>query len=239
MLDYLITGDGDWKTYVIHLLLSLPIILFALSLHETAHGVIANKLGDPTAKSLGRLTLNPLKHLDPIGFICMLLFGFGWAHPVPINSRYFKKPRRDIALTALAGPVSNLLAAVGFALLYGIALLLLNLVSIKIGFPNERSMMLAEHFLIFLYYGISLNVTLAVFNLLPIPPLDGSRIVSAFLPPRLAFLYLKYERIISIVLMVLLLLGVVSPVISIATDLIIEGLMWIPRLILMLLEFML
>ena len=237
MLDYLITGDGDWRTYVIHLLLSLPIILFALSLHETAHGFVASRLGDPTAKNLGRLTLNPLKHLDPIGFICMLLFGFGWAHPVPINSRYFKKPRRDIALTSIAGPVSNLLAAVCFALFYGIALLLLNVVAVKVGFPNEKTEMLAEHFLIFLYYGISLNVTLAVFNLLPIPPLDGSRIVSAFLPQRLAYFYLKYERIISIVLMVLLLLGVISPVISIATNLIIEGLMWIPRLILMLLAY--
>ena len=236
MLDYLLTGDGDWRTYLIHLLLSLPIILFALSLHETAHGYVASRLGDPTAKSLGRLTLNPIKHLDPIGFICMVLFGFGWANPVPINSRYFKKPRRDMAICALAGPVSNLLAAVCFSVLYGIALVAFNLVAIKIGFPNETAYQLAEHFLIFLYYGISLNVTLAVFNLLPIPPLDGSRILSAFLPARLAYKYLKYERIISIVLMVLLLVGVLSPVISIATDLIINGLMWIPSLILSLLE---
>ena len=238
MLDYLITGDGDWRSYLIHMLLSLPIILFALSLHETAHGYVAYKLGDPTARSLGRLTMNPLKHLDPIGFICMILFGFGWANPVPINSRYFKKPRRDMALTSLAGPVSNLLAAVGFSVLYGIALLALNLFDAKVGFSNETAFLLAEHFLIFLYYGVALNVTLAVFNLLPIPPLDGSRIVSAFLPPKLAYTYLKYERIISIVLMVLLLFGILSPVISIVTDFIIGGLMWIPTLILMLLEFM-
>ena len=237
MLDYLITGDGDWRSYLIHLLLSLPIILFALSLHETAHGYIAFKLGDPTARSLGRLTLNPMKHLDPIGFICMLLFGFGWANPVPINSRYFKKPRRDIALTSLAGPVSNLLAAVCFSVLYGIALLGLNVYSVKVGFTNETAYLLCEHFLIFLYYGIALNVTLAVFNLLPIPPLDGSRIVSAFLPPKLAFKYMKYERIISIVLMLLLLFGVLSPVISLLTDLIISGLLYIPTLIMMLLQF--
>lgn len=238
MLDYLITGDGDWRSYLIHMLLSLPIILFALSLHETAHGYIAYKLGDPTARSLGRLTMNPLKHLDPIGFICMILFGFGWANPVPINSRYFKKPRRDIALSSLAGPVSNLLAAIVFSVLYGVALLAVNLFDAKVGFPNETAYLLAEHFLIFLYYGVALNVTLAVFNLLPIPPLDGSRIVSAFLPPTWAYKYMKYERIISIVLMVLLLFGVLSPVISIATDLIISGLMWIPTLILMLLQFM-
>ena len=238
MLDYLITGDGDWRSYIIHMLLSLPIILFALSLHETAHGFIAYKLGDPTARSLGRLTLNPLKHLDPIGFICMILFGFGWAHPVPINSRYFKKPRRDMALSALAGPVSNLLAAVAFSVLYGVASLILNVVYYKVGFPNETVLLLAEHFLVFLYYGVSLNVTLAVFNLLPIPPLDGSRIVCAFLPPMWAYKYMKYERIISIVLMVLLLFGVLSPVISIATDFIIGGLMWIPTLIMMLLQFL-
>lgn len=236
MLDYLLTGGGDWRTYVIHLLLSLPIILFALSLHETAHGYVAARLGDPTAKSLGRLTLNPLKHLDPIGFLCMILFGFGWANPVPINSRYFKKPRRDMALTALAGPVSNLLAAVGFSVLYGIFFFLNIYVDYKIGFPNEITRQLFEHFNIFLYYGISLNVTLAVFNLLPIPPLDGSRIISAFMPAKMAYKYLKYERIISIVLMVLLLFGVLSPVIRIATNFIIEGLLGISNLILMLLS---
>ncbi|MBQ8849241.1 MAG: site-2 protease family protein [Clostridia bacterium] len=237
MLDYLITGGGDWRTYLIHMLLSLPIILFALSLHETAHGYVAYKLGDPTARSLGRLTLNPLKHLDPIGFICMVLFGFGWAHPVPINSRYFKKPRRDMALASLAGPVSNILAAVVFSVLYGIALLALNVYAKKIGFTNETVFMLCEHFLIFLYYGVSLNVTLAVFNILPIPPLDGSRIVSAFLPPTWAYKYMKYERIISIVLMALLFFGVLSPIISKLTDIIIGWLMWIPSLFLMLLQF--
>ena len=91
MLNYLLAGDGDWRSYVIQLLLSLPIILFALSLHETAHGYVALKLGDPTAQNFGRLTLNPLKHLDPIGFGCMLLFGFGWAKPVPINPHNYKK----------------------------------------------------------------------------------------------------------------------------------------------------
>ena len=237
MLDYLLTGDGDWRSYVIHLLLSLPIILFALSLHETAHGYVAHKLGDPTAHSMGRLTLNPLKHLDPIGFICMLLFGFGWARPVPINSRYFRKPRRDMALTAIAGPASNLIAAVCFSILYGIALLLLNIIGMKIGFPSDTVYELCQHFLIFLYYGVALNVTLAVFNLLPIPPLDGSRILCAFLPPKLAFQYMKYERIISIVLMLLLFFNILSPVIGFMTDLIIEGLMWIPSLILTLLKF--
>ncbi len=239
MLDFLLTGDGDWKGYIIRLLLSLPIILFALSLHETAHGYVAYKLGDPTARSLGRLTLNPIKHLDPIGFICMLLFGFGWASPVPVNSRYFKKPRRDMALTALAGPVSNLLAAVVFSVLYGIALLLLNIILAKVHQTNVMISYLAECFTLFLYYGVALNVMLAVFNLLPIPPLDGSRIITAFLPPRAAYAYMKYERIIAIVLMVLLLFNTRIPFLSTIADLIINLLMWIPTLILMLLNFIL
>ena len=116
MFRYML-GGGDITTYLISMLLALPIVLLSLSLHETAHGFVAWRLGDPTARNLGRLTLNPIKHLDPLGFLCMLLAGFGWANPVPINSRYFKKPRRDIALCSLAGPLSNLLLAFVFLLL--------------------------------------------------------------------------------------------------------------------------
>ena len=108
MLNYLLSGGGDPKEFILRILLSLPIVFLALSLHETAHGYMAYKLGDPTAKNLGRLTLNPIKHLDPIGFLAMVLVGFGWANPVPVNTRHFKKPKRDMALTAAAGPVSNL-----------------------------------------------------------------------------------------------------------------------------------
>ena len=116
MFRYML-GGGDLKGYAISILLSLPIVLLSLSLHETAHGFAAFRLGDPTARNLGRLTLNPIKHLDPIGFLCMLLAGFGWAKPVPVNSRYFKNPRRDMALVGLAGPLSNLLLATVFLLL--------------------------------------------------------------------------------------------------------------------------
>ena len=210
MLNYLLAGDGDWRSYVIQLLLSLPIILFALSLHETAHGFIASKLGDPTAKNLGRLTVNPFKHLDPLGFLSMVLFGFGWAHPVPINSRYFKKPRRDIALTALAGPVSNLIAAAVFAVLYGLGIFLFEVALIKGLITSVTVSTLMTYFLYFLYYGISLNVTLALFNLIPVPPLDGSRIVCAFLPPLAVQKYMKYERFLSLGLLALLFITPVS-----------------------------
>ena len=97
---------------VVSLLCRIPAVLLALSIHEAAHGLIANKLGDPTAKNLGRITINPIKHIDPIGAISMLVFGIGWAKPVPVNSRYFKKPKRDMALTAAAGPISNILIAI-------------------------------------------------------------------------------------------------------------------------------
>lgn len=116
MFRYML-GGGSMQSYFISLLLALPVVLLALSLHEAAHGFVALRLGDPTARNLGRITLNPIKHLDIIGFISMLLVGFGWANPVPVNTRHFKKPRRDMALTALAGPASNLLLSLVFLLL--------------------------------------------------------------------------------------------------------------------------
>ena len=197
------------------LLLSLPIILLALSCHETAHGYVAYKLGDPTAHDLGRLTLNPLKHLDPIGFLCMVLFGFGWAKPVPINSRYFKKPRRDMALVALAGPVSNILFAVFFAVLLKLAYSFL-----PAYYPNEILAQMASWTIPVIYLGFGAG--LAVFNLLPVPPLDGSRVLTAFLPYKISYFLIKYERIIYLVLLAALCFGVLNPILNLLTDLILK-----------------
>ncbi|MBP3395916.1 MAG: site-2 protease family protein [Clostridia bacterium] len=219
MFRYML-GGGDLKGYAISILLSLPIVLLSLSLHETAHGFAAFRLGDPTARNLGRLTLNPIKHLDPIGFLCMLLAGFGWAKPVPVNSRYFKNPRRNMALVGLAGPLSNLLLATVF-------LLLLRFVGFgwlaQVPVKNEFQFNLIYFALLFLYYGVYMNVTLAVFNLLPVPPLDGSRIFFVLLPPRLYFKVMQYERYISLAIMLLLLLGPLSRLISLITGLIVRG----------------
>jgi len=212
MLRNLLSG-GDPKAFIIQLLLSLPIILLSLSLHETAHAIAANKLGDPTAKNLGRITLNPIKHLDPIGFICMVLCGFGWANPVPINSRYFKKPRRDMAISAAAGPVSNVLLAFIFALLLRISYEVLPGM-----IATENALELANIWVTFLTIGVSLNITLAVFNLLPVPPLDGSRMLYVFLPPKQYFGVMKYERYISLGIMLLLLIGVLDPVLSFVSN---------------------
>lgn len=212
MLNYLI-GGGDIKSYIIQLLLCLPVVMLALSFHETAHGYVAYKLGDPTARNLGRLTMNPAKHLDIIGFLCMLLFGFGWAKPVPINTRYFKKPRRDMLLTSIAGPVSNVLMAFIFALVMKV----FTVVSGGIFLPVDTLSTMKFLFYCFLFYGIRLNISLAVFNLLPIPPLDGSRLVTAFLPPKAAYWVIKHERIIYLVLLAALFVGVLDPLLNLLT----------------------
>ena len=195
-------------------LLSLPIALLALSVHETAHGYVAYKLGDPTAHSLGRLTLNPAKHIDPIGFICMVIFHIGWAKPVPINTRYFKNPKRGMALSAAAGPVSNLLLALIFALLLRLEILLVDtfmqeeLVNLALA-TNGATIAVsgAAKFLSVLAYmlfiGVILNTSLAIFNLIPVPPFDGSRIAHVFLPAKWYFAIMKYEQIIMIAILVM------------------------------------
>jgi len=206
--------NGDIRYFLISLVLSLPIVFLSLSVHETAHGYVAYRLGDPTAHSMGRLTLNPLKHIDPIGFICMVLFGFGWAKPVPVNTRYFRKPKRDMALTGAAGPVSNLLLAFIFAVLMRIELTVYSFV--------ETTALTYQIFFwleTFLYLGIRLNVSLAVFNLIPVPPLDGSRIFLSLLPSDTYFKIMKYERYIYIVLMVALLFGLLDTPINFVTNL--------------------
>lgn len=190
-------------TYVSQIIFSALAALIALTVHEFSHGYAAYKLGDPTAKSLGRLTLNPVKHLDPIGALCMVFFRFGWAKPVPINPRYFKKPKRDFALTALAGPLSNLLLAFTFGLIY--------LLTVKgfssVFFESELSYRLAVNLTLFIYIFHAVNLGLAVFNLIPVPPLDGSRLLNVILPTRLYFKVMRYERQIYYGLIGWLLLG--------------------------------
>ena len=180
------------------LLLSLPVMLMALSVHESAHGYAAYKLGDPTAHSLGRITLNPVKHFDLFGFLSMLIFHIGWAKPVPVNARYFKNPRRDFAIVGAAGPLSNICLAL-------IHLLILRLVMIYAtntvvnGTLTEGVWMTVLALVVYLLYmGVAMNVILAIFNLIPIPPFDGSRIFYAFLPPKWYFGVMKYERYIML-----------------------------------------
>ncbi len=205
--------SGDWESFLISLLLALPVVLISLPFHEVAHGLIACKLGDPTAKNMGRLNLNPAKHMDPIGFLCMLFFGFGWAKPVPINTRYFKKPKRDMAICALAGPISNLILAVIFVLIMRVVFFIPG-VSLSFFWQEGIGYWLCQ----FLLVAFQLNVTLAVFNLLPIPPLDGSRLFLSFLPANLYFKLMRYERVISLVLMLALFVGLLDTPIRLVSN---------------------
>lgn len=174
------------------------VVICILPLHEYAHGWMANKLGDPTAKLAGRLTFNPLASVDKMGALALILFGFGWAKPVPVNSRYFKKPKRDMAITALAGPVSNLLAALIGAVFVAMMQAFVTANSISLFIFNV------------LYYYVVVNISLAVFNMLPVPPLDGSRIVGAFLSDKALIKYYRYQKILVMAVFLLLFSGALS-----------------------------
>lgn len=185
---------GQKLTYILILAFC---VLFSLSVHEFSHGLAAYAVGDKTAKYSGRLSLNPLAHLDPFGAICLFLFGFGWAKPVPVNPWNFKNKKGGMILTALAGPFSNFLLAfiamVIYTLLGG-----LRFSSASFGFT------LASVFYELAYYMIMINLGLGLFNLIPIPPLDGSKVLTAILPERTYFKLMNYERYGFIILIILI-----------------------------------
>ncbi|WED43819.1 site-2 protease family protein [Legionella cardiaca] len=183
-------------------------ILFAITFHEAAHAWVAYRLGDTTAKMLGRLSFNPIRHIDLVGTIIVPIvvlilsqfnFVFGWAKPVPINASQFRNVRRDTALTTAAGPVSNLLMAIIWG---GLLKLAANL--------NPQSSNLALFLLLTSRAGIIINLLLAYLNLIPIPPLDGSRIVASILPPRQAYFYQKIEPFGFIILLLLMFTGILG-----------------------------
>ena len=179
------------------------VILCILPLHEYAHGWVAGKLGDPTARLERRLTLNPLASVDPVGTVWLFLFGFGWAKPVPVDPRHFKRPKQGMALTALAGPASNFLLAL-------LAMALSRVIYQY--FPYSRGGALAFEFL--LYTLAPLSIGLGLFNLLPIPPLDGSKVLGAFLPDTTYFGLMRYERFGMFLLLALSWFGVTGDLIS-------------------------
>ncbi len=210
--------------FIFELAVTFVFFAFSISIHECAHAYAAYRLGDSTAKDQGRITLNPLKHLDPLGTLMIFLIHFGWAKPTPVNAMYFKDRKKGVMITSLAGPMSNLLFAIllAFPLLYFQPKL----------YSTGNGYLLAA-----LYIGFNMNIILAVFNMLPIPPLDGSKILSGILPSRTYYKMMEYENYIIIIFIILMFSGILSktilmPIVSVIQSAIIYIVSPIVKLIL-------
>ncbi len=231
LLSMFLSGNIDLVSVIVYILSTLLVVFFVLPFHEWAHGFVAYKLGDKTAKINGRLTLNPLAHIDPMGAMLLLLIGFGWAKPVPVDPRYFKNEKVGMALTALAGPMANLIAALlsGFAM-NGIlaAVSAGHFVSVE-NFSSSNSFWI--YVIRFFMYLMIINIGLAVFNFIPIPPLDGSKIMMAFLPDKAVNWLYQHEQIFSIALFVLVMAGGLNGgIITKIQDALFDGIYWLTAL---------
>lgn len=218
IFSYLV--NGQFLAALVVILTRCFVVFCCLPIHEIAHAYTAHLLGDDTAKAKGRLTFNPLAHLNPIGTIMLFLFGFGYADPVPVNPRNLHNPKRDMALISLSGPVTNLLLATISIWIYYILYAV---------FPADSTFLYAVSS--FFYYSAEINVFLAVFNFLPIPPLDGSKIFASVLPTKFYYKYMKYERYVIIAVFVLLLTGVLDNIISLISDFFLNIIGFVPYLI--------
>ncbi|MBN4062752.1 MAG: site-2 protease family protein [Alkaliphilus sp.] len=178
------------------ILLVLPGILLAITFHEFAHGYVAYLLGDPTAKNSGRLTLNPIAHIDIVGFLMLIFAGFGWAKPVPVNPNYFKNRKLGMLYVSIAGPLTNILLAIILAITLGLVL----------------QLQLSELAVRIIVNGIMINLVLAIFNMLPIPPLDGSKILLSIVPEQWEYTVYKYEKYSYFILLALLFTGTISSI---------------------------
>jgi Zn-dependent protease len=196
---------GDPVAFLADLLLKIPALLLAVTVHELAHAIVADRLGDPTPRALGRITLNPLPHIDPLGALAFVLAGFGWAKPVPVNARNLRHPVRDMAWVAAAGPLSNFV--VGFV---GLVLFVM----------ARRSGLMGETVGQVLLWVFQFNVALGIFNLIPLPPLDGGHFLPYFLPPSAGLLH-TLEQFGPVILLVLVVSGatryIVGPVFEVVT----------------------
>lgn len=187
--------DGMDFSYLLSILLGLIPSLLCITLHELSHGYVAYLLGDDTAKNRGRLTLNPLKHLDPMGFLMMLVFHVGWAKPVPVNMWNFMEPKKGMALTALAGPMSNVLISIVFLFLYGAS------------YYPLRGSAVGAYFSEMLELTAYISLGLAIFNLIPAPPLDGSKVLFSLIRDESYYKLMRYERYGSVIMLVLVATG--------------------------------
>lgn len=199
MLSRLHRWFGNGWMGIAELLITALCVFFSLSVHEFAHGYAAYKLGDGTAKYMGRLNLNPMSHLDPLGALCLFLFGFGWAKPVPINPSNFRrdKMKSGMVITALAGPCGNLITAF-------VSILIMHILNAVYGGVGGILMTVVRVICTLLYVMAYMNIGLAVFNLIPIPPLDGSKVLNAVLPARIYFKLMQYEQFGFIIMIILI-----------------------------------
>ncbi len=212
MLFDILGGDFNFLELIIGLFSRLFVVFCTMPIHEYAHALIATKLGDETPRLSGRLTLNPMAHVDLLGALMIFICGFGYAKPVSVNPRNFKDAKKGMALTAIAGPVSNLIMGFFFVFLS----VLVQTVFYKL------DVMILYSIVSFLYFAASININLAVFNLLPIPPLDGSRILQLLIPAKYYYKFLQYERYVVIVVFVLIISGVLSTPLAIISTLILN-----------------
>ncbi len=187
--------NNNLQELITILIYSVPATILTMTLHEFAHSYVSYRLGDNTPKATGRLTLNPLKHIDPLGALCLAIFHFGWAKPVQVNPQAYKNPKKGMALTALAGPLMNFL--ITFFAMFGMGIIA------KMG-NYSNSGIISNYLYILFYYIAILSTGLGIFNLIPFPPLDGSKVFGAILPEKIYFGYMKYERYGMLILFILL-----------------------------------
>ena len=209
---------GNGWIGIVELLITALCVFLSLSVHEFAHGYAAYKMGDNTAKNMGRLNLSPMSHLDPIGALCLFLFGFGWARPVPVNPRNFKsgKFKSGMVWTSIAGPLSNIILAF-FAMLF-----LSVIAKFYVG-ENQLWNKVLSLLVVLLSTLVYLNINLAVFNLIPVPPLDGSKVLNAILPARIYFKIMQYEQYGFILLIILINTPLFSRLLNSLSNIILNG----------------
>ena len=218
-----ILSNLDWKILTDALLRIVPALL-CLTIHELSHGFVAYKLGDNTAKDMGRLTLNPIKHIDIAGLVMMALFRFGWAKPVPVNMHNFKNPKRGMALTALAGPLSNFILAALILLIFGVVYAF-NAFNTSAGWQTVRELLISTAWM---------SVALGIFNLIPIPPLDGSKVLFSLLGDEQYMKLMRVEKYGMIILMIVIVTDVLDKTLGVATSWVFDKLFYIAEAVMML-----